>query len=348
MERVMKQHTKVMMKVMFVGLFVSLSPLFNKVWALAQEFPVKDISHLLINSEEATITMISSPSTALKIQIEADGAGDIASWVSMDSSGDTIRITDKSARPHFESGSKSKNAKLDAKRAGRIRIDISGATVATEIHLLEGSVLVQRWNKEVYAHVQRGKVVAQNNSTSLVVHVQKGEVSISNHQGKVIVDNVQATSLIKDLNGDLELQSFLGDATIEKVTGSLLLNSAQGNLKVVGGSGSLQFDIVKGSLITQGFEGRVEGHSQEGTVSILGSKDPDVNIRTQSGRVTVNTASNSGALLNLASTEGEIYVPSYLHVGREGTSRSLRARLKGEVQKGTILVRSQDGNIMVK
>jgi hypothetical protein len=348
MERVMKQHTKVMMKAMFVVLFLSLSPLSNQVWALAQEFPVKDISHLLINSEEATITMTSSPSTALKIQIEADGSGDISSWVSMDSSGDTIRITDKSARPQFESASKSKNAKPEAKHAGKIRIDISGAAVATEIHLLEGSVLVQRWNKEVYAHVQRGKVVAQNNTSSLVVHVQKGEVSISNHQGKVIVDNVQATSSIKDLNGDLELQSFMGDATIEKATGSLLLNSAQGNVKVVGGSGSLQFDLVKGSLTTQSFEGRVEGHSQEGSVAILGSKDPDVNIRTQSGRVTVNTAANSGALLNLASAEGEIYVPSYLHVGREGASRSLRARLKGDAQKGTILVRSQDGNITVK
>jgi hypothetical protein len=343
----MKQH---------IIYLLSIGALFltnSKALALTQEFSGKEIAHIVVNCEEATINMVgSSSSSSLKIQIQAEGSSnDVADWINLENTGDTIRLTDKPARPKLETSHSSKTSKVESKTTphqGKIKIEISGISIPAEIHLLEGSVSVQRWSKEVYAHVQKGKVIAKENSSSLVVHVQKGEVNILNHQGKVIVDNVQASTLIKDLNGDLEVQSFLGDVNIEKVTGSLLLNSGQGNFKISSGGGSLQFDIVKGSLTTQGFDGRVEGHSQEGSVSILGSKDPDVNIRTHSGKVTINTAANSGALLNLSSNEGEIYVPAYLHVSREGATRSLRARLKGEAQKGSILVRSQDGNITVK
>jgi hypothetical protein len=64
--------------------------------------------------------------------------------------------------------------------------------------------------------------------------------------------------------------------------------------------------------------------------------------------VTVQAPPNSGASLNLTTQEGEITVPSYLKVNRDGSQKSLRAHLKGDGQKGSIFVRAVEGSIIIR
>jgi DUF4097 and DUF4098 domain-containing protein YvlB len=140
----------------------------------------------------------------------------------------------------------------------------------------------------------------------------------------------------------------MGEVAIEKTRGFISVISNQANIKINGGSGTLQFEIVRGSLLANQFQGRTEGHSQEANVGLQLSTEQDVNLKSQSGRMTVAMPKDSGAMLNLNSVEGEIIVPSYLRVAKEGSSKSLKGRLKGEGKESLIIIRSQEGAIIVK
>jgi hypothetical protein len=117
---------------------------------------------------------------------------------------------------------------------------------------------------------------------------------------------------------------------------------------MTGSAGTFKFELGKASLNSQNFSGRVEGQTQEGPVNILMSADGEVNVKSQSARVTVQTPKASGAWLSLSTTDGDISGPSYIKVNREAGQKNLRGRLNGDVQKGSIIVRSQEGAIIIR
>ncbi len=336
----MKQHIIFFTGVLFVFFGLRAS-------ALQQEFNVNEGAHLLISSEEATITLTGGTQSSLKVIIDPASEAYLDVVTSSESGGgEFIQIRDKISRPKIHSNGKLTESKFDVKN--HVKIEISGHSIPSEIHLREGQVTVQKWQKEFYVHVQKGKILSRENANLLVVHMQKGEVTVTDHQGKLIIDNFQANTSLKEIKGDVELQSFMGDLTMEKLNGSISVNANHGSIKVLRGTGSLQFELQKATLTSTQFEGRVEGQSQEGSINIQAGKEPDIIVKSQAGKINISTMLNSGALLNLSSSEGDVIVPSYLKVSRDGSVRSLRGRLKGELQKGSIFVRSSEGNIVVK
>lgn len=272
------------------------------------------------------LSVVLSGNSAASLQIKADDN------IQVSQSGDHLKIRS------LDSGA----------TATKGRIEIIGKPTLVSVHLLEGSILSQKWTRDANFHLQKGKLISKESSGTLSIHIQKGDFSVFDHQGKVAIDNFQTNGNIKNLNGDLELQNFLGDIVLDKPKGSLVLNANQGSIKLLGGSGNLVFDGVKAQFISQFFQGRIEGQSVEGSSTIHLANEEDLHFKTQSGKVSVQTLNDSGALLNMACTEGEIYLPTYLKVSRDGSSKSFRGRLKGEIQKNSIVLRSTDGVLTVK
>ncbi len=237
---------------------------------------------------------------------------------------------------------------LKKKSPRKLKVSVFGRPVPVEVHLLGGEVSLSKWSKDAYIHLQKGNLYDRDGRGILMAHLVKGDLTVVGREGKLVVDNVHAGIFVKRHKGNLDIQNFIGNITLENVDGSTTLLSHQGELKIRGGRGGLQFETQKSSLSIARYEGRVEGLTQEGSVVIESGREPDVSVRTISGRVSVSTASSSGALLNLSTSEGEIIVPSYLRVNKGGGQRSLRGRLRGELQKGVIQVRSQEGTILVK
>ena len=62
----------------------------------------------------------------------------------------------------------------------------------------------------------------------------------------------------------------------------------------------------------------------------------------------LQTPAGSGASVNLVTQEGELLGPSFLQVTHEGSTKTIRGRLRGEAGKGSLIVRSQDGSIILK
>ncbi|KHD87353.1 MAG: hypothetical protein OM95_15085 [Bdellovibrio sp. ArHS] len=228
------------------------------------------------------------------------------------------------------------------------KIEIWGAAVPAEIQLRSGSVVAQKWSKDLKASVTQGRVSSLNGAGSLNVYVQKGDINIAEHTGKVDADSYNGTMTLKNIQGDVSASLFSGQLQIEKVRGFLTLATQQSNSKINQGNGTIQFENGRGSLSIQGFQGRMEGQNQEGSVSVTMTLDSELDVKAKSGKVAVQVPASSGMSLNLLTTEGEIFVPSELKVTKLSAEKSVRGRLRGDAQRGSVFVRSQDGTISVK
>lgn len=227
-------------------------------------------------------------------------------------------------------------------------LEFVGASVPVEIQLREGQVNAQKWSKELKISMIKGKVTSHGGSAALSVQLQNGEVAAQDQTSKLAVDVYKGQVAVRQLRGDFEGSLFAGSMVVEKSKGVLQVSTTQGTAKILQSTGTLQFENVKGTLLTQQFNGRVEGQTLDGAVSLGILPDTDVHVKSKSGRVAVNTVAGSGAMLNLLTTEGEIVVPSDLKVNRSAVEKSVRGRLSGKAPKGTIVIRSQEGSIVVK
>ena len=71
-------------------------------------------------------------------------------------------------------------------------------------------------------------------------------------------------------------------------------------------------------------------------------------MKAKAGKVNITPPAASGASVNLFTVDGEIFVPKELKVNRLSSEKSVRGRLRGEAQRGSIVVRSQEATILVK
>ena len=300
----------------------------------AVDLNVRESQKIYMIGQEASLQVTGTNSPQLKIQLDPVAESEYQ----IEESDQAIRITKKAAA----------QISSNEKEKPKAKIEISGKVLPLEVHLQEGNVTVTRWTKDLFLHLQKGRIVLKGNQSLVVAHAQKGEISVVEHKGKVIVDNLQAAVNIKDLVGDLDLQTYQGDSILENMKGNLVLHTTNGASKIIKGSGSLQFEIGKGSLHSQTFQGRVEGQVTEGNIQVTLSAGEDVNVKSQSGKITVTASPNSGAFLNAITADGEIYGPAHLKILRDGSQKILKGRLKGEVSENSIQLRSQDGIIIVK
>ncbi|MFN7729122.1 MAG: DUF4097 family beta strand repeat-containing protein [Bdellovibrio sp.] len=221
------------------------------------------------------------------------------------------------------------------------------AAQSLDVHVIDGSLVVQKLTSELVLHVQKGKLTLRNSSGSAQAHVQKGDLVIQDYSGRVKIDTLQAPASIRNLQGDLELQALAGDHTIEKSKGNFRVNQAQGSLKVTSSSGALSFETVRANLNADLFNGRIEGQTQEGTVTLKLVSDADVNIKSQAGKI--NLQAQAGTNVNLMIQEGDLFLPPSMSVVREGSAKSIRGRTRGEgAAKGSVFVRSQEGTITLR
>lgn len=310
------------------------------------EFSLKAGERLVVSVTEAQINVVASPTTkAVKILFPDGGS---AADFQIEKRDGILELRSRDQLTKSEFGKP--NSQLAGKKHKEIEILLPSLNPpGVELHLLEGTVSLTRFSKEALLQVLKGKILVKDcQGASLHINIQRGEVLIQDSQGKLNLDSYAAATTLKNFNGDVELQNFSGETLIEKNRGFLNLNQVAGNTRIIGSSGGLQFDLGKGIITTQQFAGRIDGQSNEGSVNLTLSPESDVNIKAQSGKVTIQSASNSGSMLNVSTAEGEIYGPSYLKVGRDSSGKSLKGRIKGEQQKSTIIVRGQETVIVIK
>jgi hypothetical protein len=322
--------------VILMSLFVQ--PLF----AATIEAPVQEGTRLVLKGFEAQVQLNAVPgATSVKIS-GVDESGYEGSYV-VTKKDNTIEVN------MVEFGSKKTWMNALPKANSQLKkIEISGASIPVEIQLKGGSVIAQKWSKDLKVSMTSGRTVTSNGTGSLQLYVQKGEISVTDHVGRVNADGYSGTMKLTNIQGDIDASMFSGQLNIEKVRGFLSLSTQQATGKVNQGSGTIQFENGKGSLSLQGFQGRLEGQNQDGTVSINMAMDSEVDVKSKAGRINITPPAASGASVNLYTVDGEIFVPNELKVNKLSSEKSVRGRLRGTTQRGSISVRSQEATILVK
>jgi hypothetical protein len=309
-----------------IGFFL----LCSSASAAVQKWPVKPQDRVKISLSKAQVTLLSTKESAVTF---SSGAGCREVQTEAREGEFIIRETD---------------LLKTQSEASACQVQIQVPSTPLQLHVLEGSILAQKPTSDLLLHVQKGRVALREGAGTATVHVQKGEVQVTDYQGRLRLDLQQAGAVVKGLQGELDLQSLGGDHLIEKAKGNLRVVQAQGSLKVTGGQGSLQLETVRSTLTTQAFAGRIEGQTQEGTLNLSLTAEPDVNLKSQAGRITLAVLPGSGAHVNLVTQEGDLFGPSFLPIAKEGTVKMIRGRLRGEASKGSLIVRSQEGSIVLK
>lgn len=309
--------------------------------ALAFEVAPQDVDRIVVVGLEAHVQLTAQPN-APKLRVSGiDDTSDPGNFV--------LEKKDRVLFIKMQEYSDKKEWKEALTKSPKRRVlEFTGASVPVEVQLREGQVVSQKWSKELKVSLVKGRVSTSGGTASLSVQLQNGDVTILDQSSKAAADVYKGSLTVRNLQGDLEGSVFSGTMTVEKSKGVLTVTTTQSTAKILQSSGTLQFENGKGSIVAQQFAGRVDGQTGEGTVSLGILPDTDVHVKATSGRVSVQTVAGSGAMLNLLSTDGEITVPGELKVNRTATEKSVRGRLKGGEQKGSIVVRSQEGNIVVK
>lgn len=321
---------------------VFLSAFVQPLFAASFAVPVQEGDRLVFKGLDAQVQLVATPgSSALKVSGLDETPAEGAYMISRKDNIIEIRMTE------YE-GKKAWMNILSKSSAKARKIEISGAPVMAEIQLRGGSVVAQKWSKDLKISLTHGRVSSVGGSGTLQVYVQKGEVNVQDHGGRVSADSYTGTMALKDIQGDVEASLFSGPVILEKVRGFSTLTSQVGPAKVAQGSGTLQFENGKGSLSVQGFQGRIDGQNQDGAVNIQMTLDSEVDIKSKAGRIQVQATPGSGASVNLFTVDGDIFVPNELRVNKLSSEKSVRGRLRGESQRSSIFVRSQDGSIIVK
>ncbi|HRO67626.1 MAG TPA: DUF4097 family beta strand repeat-containing protein, partial [Pseudobdellovibrionaceae bacterium] len=231
----------------------------------------------------------------------------------------------------------------------RAVVEIVGASAPVEIHLRDGVVNLNKGSHEATVTLRNGKVTALGRSGSLKAQVMKGEVFVSDGSGRVDIDVYQGQLTLRNLSPvEGEAYLFGGQLLVDTVKGTLAVTTSESTAKVQKFNGTLVVENGKGAWTGTALQGRVEGSSAEGSISLQLIGETDVSFKAQSGRVSVQLPKASGASLNLQTREGEISVPSEVRVNRGHLEKSVRGRLRGEAGRFNVMVRSQEGGIVVR
>ena len=310
-------------------------------WAGVVEVPADGVQRLLIKGLEANVIVSSSPQAKA---IRISGVDDVLTpgLYIVEKKGSILEM-------HLNEWV-SKNdwkAQLGAKR-NRPTLEISGAPLAVEIYLRDGQVQLSKLSKETRVVSVKGRVTSTDSSGPLEIFLHQGDVVVQNQTGRTKIDQYQGTTTIRNVQADLDLAAFTSTVSVEKFRGLLNLNTQNSPTKITQSSGTVQLDNGKGAIVIQQFQGRVDGSTQEGPLNMTLLAESETHLRSQSGRVQIQLPAASGAALNLVTTEGDILIPEGLKINRGSAEKSFRGRLKGEIQKVAVTVRSQEGVILIK
>lgn len=293
----------------------------------AQEMSLVGVEKVVIVSPFAQVSLVSGAVPMAR----ATGSNQL-SWSSrMD--GKILRII----------GSASSGTKMNA----AVKVDVIGPGLPVEIHLAEGAITGHRWTQSVMVDLLKGKIAMKDCKSSVTGLLQNGNASFIDHQGTVRLELFRGDVLAKTFTGDLEISGYKTDVVVDKFQGLINIHQHQGGDKITNSAGTLRFDNAKATVAAIGFNGRVDGQTAEGYVNIQAGSEPEIQIRTQTGKVSVS-APGSGAMVSAHNEEGEITGPSSMRVEKDKGARVLRGRLKGTDKGGRIELTSLAGALVIR
>lgn len=230
----------------------------------------------------------------------------------------------------------------------KIKLIIQVPNIPIEILGHKVDLLAENLKKDLKVVAAQGTLKFIKTSGEVTLSLNSGEVYADSHSGKFRLDGEQIKTVIKNSNvdGEFRVQSLKLD--LEKTNGHQVVNSYSGVLNLNQNSGSYFVELTRGSLSSIANQGRLEAMMDEANTEVRLLKDNELNIKTKTGKVFVNTNGVSGIWLNLKSTEGDVYLPAPLKVVRLKTENFYKGRTAGEKTLTRAEIKTNNAAIIIK
>jgi hypothetical protein len=302
--------------------------------AASLDTPAEGLNKILISLNDAQVD-IKEVKNLKQVKIQISGAGAEQVLLERNDHVVELRLKASSSKDMFAA-------------TGGIAVNIQSPPIATDVFLYEGQVSLQGLSKSTLVRNLKGKISAKDSSGEIILSLQKGEVSLVSHTGSAKIESNRALVTVSKVNGDLALENFAGDSTIDGSKGQLRIKTATGTTRVSKSSGSLQFEVGRGLLSSNDFSGRTDGEVQEATVNLTLNADSEMNLKNQNGKITISNSPQTSPSVSVNVEDGELFVPGYLKIGREGNLKYVRGRLRGGEGGGSLVIRSAEGVVTLR
>ncbi len=310
-------------------------------------FKSADVSRIQISAYRAAVKVIATDSPQVLVRArkiipekEVGPSGDAWNLVSSLESG-TLNIEAKGP-PEKSIWSESQPV------VPEFTIEIEVGRQPLEVTLREGSLLTSKGKNDFKIVFVDGEIKMSKNEGEVKIQGVKGNIQIEDQKGRVEIEQQQGKVGIQGLEGDLVVKNFSGDSNISQVHGAIRVVSRLGNVQVLKSSGGVDFDLGKGALSVSAFQGSLRGKTDDGGVSAQIESEPDVQIETIHGNVSIKLKSTAGVGLKLQTEEGTMWSPAPLNKPVHlGIKKVITGKLNG-LGKGSISVRTKDGAIRVQ
>jgi hypothetical protein len=230
--------------------------------------------------------------------------------------------------------------------APEFNLKITLPAIPVEVNWAEGKIFSQNHASTLKITQNKGEVQVIGGEGDLNIVNQDGAIKVKNRKGAVAIDSYLAKVELENLQGQVDLENFTGESKVEKIEGNLTLTSFRGSTKVAGVKGRLEFKSGNSTMNIADFQGELRGKSLQGPVTVEVLGEADVKLESQEGAVNLKLA-NSGAYVNLGTSEGSLWVPNFLKLTRLPNQQIRTGRLRGS-NGGNIFVRTTTGDVRVR
>lgn len=230
----------------------------------------------------------------------------------------------------------------------KLKLVVQVPSVALEVFGYKVDVMAENLKKDVKVVASQGTLKFIKTSGELSLSLNSGDVFVDSHSGKLKLDGEQLKTVVKNANADGEYRVQSLKLDIEKTNGHQQVSAYTGALNLNQNTGTYTIDLSKGSLSSIANQGRLEAFMDEANTEVRLVKDNELNIKTKTGKVFVNTNGVSGVWLNLKSSEGDVYLPAPLRPVKFKTENSFKGRTSGEKTLTRAEIKTNNASIIIK
>lgn len=186
------------------------------------------------------------------------------------------------------------------------RFNVASHPLVT-IHNSSGKITVRTWQKPEVQVIgdhksQKVEVDAEQKGNMILVatHILTDDVTPADLEANYQVTVPQETEIsIHNDSGQVDVQGVLGDTTVETVSADVGLKRVTGYITV---------RTVGGSFTCNQCSGRIEANSISGGVNLIGSESSNVQARTSTGNILLDSDLLPNGLYQLRNYSGHIDV----------------------------------------
>lgn len=186
--------------------------------------------------------------------------------------------------------------------------------------------------------------VCKESSGSLDINAYEGALEVAGFQGDISLNSYAVNALVKNVEGNLNVESFNAENKFYSLKGKLSLEVNQGKVEVEQMEGDLKYTSHAADILTRAIKGDLRLKTKLGSVKLFLEEGGSVRVRSEEAKVNVYMPKNSGAHINIGSSDGDIDFPKYIELKRYPSVKVATGRLRGRLG-GSVFVRSEKGDI---